>query len=97
LLEADDEGVLTVRLARGGGGKTLAPESITPSQTALRQAVSKRAATFTDDLNLADLNLKSAQSVVIQGLRAVVAIPLYAVAHANADGSEKAAGQLLGA
>ncbi len=97
LLEADDEGVLKVRLARGSGGTTLAPESIAPSQTALRQAVSKRAAAITDDLNLADLNLKSAQSVVIQGLRAVVAIPLYAVAHANADGSQKAEGRLLGA
>jgi serine phosphatase RsbU (regulator of sigma subunit) len=97
LLEADDEGVLTVRLARGSGGKALAAESIAPSQTALRQAVSKRAAAITDDLNLDDLNLKSAQSVVIQGLRAVVAIPLYAVAHANADGSEMMAGRLLGA
>jgi phosphoserine phosphatase RsbU/P len=46
-------------------------------------------------LNLADL--KGAQSVVIQGLHAVVAIPLYAVAHAHADGSEAAAGKLLGA
>jgi serine phosphatase RsbU (regulator of sigma subunit) len=97
LLEADNEDVLTVRLARGSGGTTLPPESIAPSQTALRQAVTKRAAAITDDLNLADLNLKSAQSVVIQGLRAVVAIPLYAVAHANADGSERAAGRLLGA
>lgn len=97
LLEADDEGVLKVRLARGSGGKTLPAESIAPSQTALRQAVSRRAAVITDDLNLADLNLKSAQSVVIQGLHAVVAIPLYAVAHANADGSEAAAGRLLGA
>jgi len=97
LLEADDDGVLTVRLARGSGGTALAAESIAPSQTALRQAVSKRAAAITDDLNLDDLNLKSAQSVVIQGLRAVVAIPLYAVAHANADGSEKVAGKLLGA
>ena len=58
---------------------------------------SKRAAAITDDLNLDDLDLKSAQSVVIQGLRAVVAIPLYAVAHANADGSETASGRLLGA
>ncbi len=97
LLEADHEGVLTVRLARGSGGTTLAPESIAPSQTALRQAVTKRAAAITDDLNLDDLNLKSAQSVVIQGLRAVVAIPLYAVAHGNADGSETMAGRLLGA
>jgi len=97
LLEADDEGTLKVRLARGSGGKTLAAESIAPSQTALRQAVSKRAAVITDDLNLADLNLKNAQSVVIQGLHAVVAIPLYAVAHADADGNEAAAGRLLGA
>jgi phosphoserine phosphatase RsbU/P len=97
LLEADDDGVLTGRLARGSGGKALAAESIAPSQTALRQAVSKRAAAITDDLNLDDLNLKSAQSVVIQGLRAVVAIPLYAVSHAHADGSETAAGRLLGA
>jgi sigma-B regulation protein RsbU (phosphoserine phosphatase) len=97
LLEADDEGALTVRLARGSGGTVLPPESIAPSQTALKQAVSKRAAAITDDLNLDDLNLKSAQSVVIQGLRAVVAIPLYAAAHANADGSETAAGRLLGA
>jgi sigma-B regulation protein RsbU (phosphoserine phosphatase) len=97
LLEANDEGALTVRLARGSGGTALPAESIAPSQTALRQAVSKRAAAITDDLNLDDLNLKSAQSVVIQGLRAVVAIPLYAAAHANADGSEAAAGKLLGA
>jgi serine phosphatase RsbU (regulator of sigma subunit) len=97
LLEADDEGVLKVRLARGSGGTTLAAESITPSQTALRQAVSTRTTAITDDLNLADLNLKSAQSVMIQGLHAVVAIPLYAVAHGNADGSLAAAGRLLGA
>jgi len=37
LLEADNDGVLKVRLARGSGGTTLAAESITPSQTALRQ------------------------------------------------------------
>jgi phosphoserine phosphatase RsbU/P len=95
LLEADDEGALKVMLACGSGGKALPAESIAPSQTALRQAVSKRAAVITDDLNLADL--KGAQSVVIQGLHAVVAIPLYAVAHAHADGSEAAAGKLLGA
>jgi phosphoserine phosphatase RsbU/P len=97
LLEADDEGVMKVRLARGSGGKTLAVESIAPSQTALRQAVSKQAAAITDDLNLSDLNLKGAQSVVIQGLRAVVAVPLFAVAHADAGGTDAAAGRLLGA
>jgi phosphoserine phosphatase RsbU/P len=97
LLEADDEGVLKVRLARGSGATALDVESIAPSQTALRQAVSRRAAVITDDLNLANVDLKSAQSVVIQGLHAVVAIPLYAVSHANADGGEAAAGRLLGA
>lgn len=49
LLEPDAEGVLKVRLARGSGGRTLEPESIKPSQTALRQAISQRAAVITDD------------------------------------------------
>jgi serine phosphatase RsbU (regulator of sigma subunit) len=87
LLEADAEGSLKVKLARGGGGASLSPESILPSLTALRQAVSRRVAVITDDLNLADLSLQSAQSVVLQGLRSVVAIPLYAVAHANSEES----------
>lgn len=102
LLEPDTDGaldgVLRVRLARGGNGRTLEPESITPSQTALRQAVAQRAAVITDDLNLADLSLQNAQSVVIQGLRAVVAIPLFTVQHFNADASVMLApGRLLGA
>jgi serine phosphatase RsbU (regulator of sigma subunit) len=88
LLEPDTEGALKVRLARGGGGSVLSPDSVNPSQTALKQAVAKRAAVITDDLNLADLSLKGAQSVVIQGLRSVVAIPLYA--SANADNENEA-------
>ena len=83
LLEPDAEGTLKVRLARGSGGAVLGPESLTPSQTALKQALAKRAAVITDDLNLADLSLKGAQSVVIQGLRSVVAIPLYTSANAG--------------
>lgn len=98
LLEPDSEGVLNVRLARGSGGRTLEPESITPSQTALRQAVTQHAAVITDDLNLADISLQSAQSVVIQGLRSVVAIPLYTVQHVKADASVMLApSRLLGA
>jgi phosphoserine phosphatase RsbU/P len=98
LLEADAEGSLKVRLARGSGGTELAAEGITPSQTALRSAVEQRAAVITDDLNLAGMNLQSAQSVVIQGLRAVVAIPLFAAPHARADESVMLRpGQLLGA
>jgi phosphoserine phosphatase RsbU/P len=97
LLEADAEGTLKVRLARGSGGAVLAPESLTPSQTALKQAVAKRAAVITDDLNLADLSLKGAQSVVIQGLRSVIAIPLYAAERAsNEDDGPKEERRLLG-
>jgi serine phosphatase RsbU (regulator of sigma subunit) len=87
LLEADAKGSLKVKIARGSGGASLSPESIIPSQTSLKQAVSRREAVITDDLNLADLSLQSAQSVVIQGLRSVVAIPLYSVAHASAEES----------
>jgi len=98
LLEPDAEGALKVRLARGSGGRTLEPESIAPSQTALRQAVTQHAAIITDDLNLADVSLQSAQSVVIQGLRSVVAIPLYTVQHVKADASVMLApSRLLGA
>jgi len=98
LLEPNPEGELKVRLGRGSGGRTLEPESITPSQTALRQAVSQRAAVITDDLNLADLSLQNAQSVVIQGLRAVVAVPLFSVQHFNAEASAVfTPGRLLGA
>ena len=45
---------------------------------------------ITEDLNLAGLDLKGAESIVIQGLRAVVAIPLYASSRSTADtGSDR--------
>lgn len=98
LLESDAEGSLKVRLAHGSGGARLAPESLAPSQTALRQAVSKRSAIITDDLNLASQSLQNAQSVVIQGLRTVVAIPLFASELGSADAVEaQTEGRLLGA
>jgi len=95
LLEPDDGGSLKVRLARDGKGSSLPPESFTPSQTALKQALDRRAAVITDDLNLADAALQNAASIVVQGLRAVVAIPLYASPRADGNGAA-AAGQLLG-
>ncbi len=98
LLEPDATGALKVRLARGGGGSDLTAASINPSQTALRQAIQQRTPIITDDMSLAGLDLKSAESVVIQGLRAVVAIPLFAVPHASSEESQMLAqGQLLGA
>lgn len=98
LLEPDESGAMKVRLARDGKGGTLPPESFTPSQTALRQALDRRSAVITDDLNLADLALQTAESVVVQRLRAVVAIPLYAMQRARVDESVMLTpGQLLGA
>jgi phosphoserine phosphatase RsbU/P len=98
LLEPDATGTLKVRLARGGGGRDMEAASINPSQTALRQAIQQRAPIITDDMSLAGMDLKSAESVVIQGLRAVVAIPLFAVPHASSEESQMLMqGQLLGA
>jgi serine phosphatase RsbU (regulator of sigma subunit) len=83
LLEPDSSGALRIRLARRSGGLRLSPESLAPSQTALRQALKQQASLITQDLNLADLDLQGAQSVVAQQLRAVVVIPLYAVSRAS--------------
>ncbi|MGB8099835.1 MAG: SpoIIE family protein phosphatase [Terracidiphilus sp.] len=97
LLEPDATGALKARVARGSSGRDLDAATINPSQTALRQAVQQRAPIITDDMSLAGLDLKSAESVVIQGLRAVVAIPLFAVPHASSEESQMLAqNQLLG-
>ncbi len=85
LIEPDASGVMRVRLARGNKGDNLAPEAINPSQTAVNQAIGKQSSVITEDLNLAGLDLKSAESVVVQRLRAVVSIPLYASSRAVAD------------
>ncbi len=78
LIEPDSSGALCVRLARRSGGLHLSPESLTPSQTALRLAVKQQSSVVTEDINRADVDLQGAQSIVAQSLRAVVAIPLYA-------------------
>jgi sigma-B regulation protein RsbU (phosphoserine phosphatase) len=87
LLEPDSSGALRVRLARRSGGLRLSPDSLAPSQTALRQALERQASVITEDLNLADLDLQGAQSIVAQRLRAVVAIPLYAMPRASSTES----------
>jgi len=79
LLEADASGTLRVRLARRSGGLNLSPESVAPSQTALRQALEQQSGVITEDLAQAGLELQAAQSIVAQRLRAIVAIPLYTV------------------
>jgi sigma-B regulation protein RsbU (phosphoserine phosphatase) len=97
LIEVDASGSHRVRLARGRGAAHLSPESLAPSQTALRQALDQRSSVITEDLNLADLKFQGAESIVAQRLRAVVAIPLYAMPRASSTESlVLKAGQLLG-
>ena len=79
LLEADSTGALRGRLARRSGRLPLQPDSIVPSQTALRMALEQHGSTVTEDLARADRDLQAAQSIVAQQLRAVVVIPLYAM------------------
>jgi sigma-B regulation protein RsbU (phosphoserine phosphatase) len=95
LLEPDAEGTLRVRLARSNRGDSLPPETLSPSQTAVNQAINRQSSVITEDLNLAGLDLKAAESVVVQSLRAVVAIPLYARSHADRSARHQR-GQLLG-
>jgi len=97
LIEPDAAGAMRVHLARGNKGDQLSVSTINPSQTVVNQAITSEESVITEDLNLAGLNLKAAESVVVQGLRAVVAIPLYASSRAVADtGGDIKHGQLLG-
>jgi serine phosphatase RsbU (regulator of sigma subunit)/pSer/pThr/pTyr-binding forkhead associated (FHA) protein len=98
LLEADHLGKLSVRLARKNGGMRLPPESLSPSQTAIQMALKQQAAVITEDLAQAEMDLQAAQSIVTQGLRSVVVIPLYSVTRASSDESliDIRRGQLLG-
>jgi sigma-B regulation protein RsbU (phosphoserine phosphatase) len=79
LLEADATGALKVRLARRTGGLRLPPESLAPSHTAIQLALRQHSPVVTEDIERADMDLQSAQSIIAQRLRAVVVIPLFAV------------------
>jgi sigma-B regulation protein RsbU (phosphoserine phosphatase) len=98
LLETNQAGQLGVRLARRNGGMRLPPESLSPSQTAIQMALKQQAAVITEDLAQAEMNLQEAQSIVAQGLRSVVVIPLYSVTRASSDESlvDVVRGQFLG-
>ena len=78
---------LRVRLARRSGGQRLPPESMTPSQTAIQLAMRQGSPVITEDLAQAEMNLQAAASIVAQGLRAVVVIPLYATSRAASEGT----------
>jgi sigma-B regulation protein RsbU (phosphoserine phosphatase) len=89
LLEAEEGKTenMKVRLARRSGGQRLPPESITPSGTAIQLAIKQQSPVITEDLAQAEMNLQAAASIVSQGLRAVVVIPLYATSRASSEGS----------
>jgi sigma-B regulation protein RsbU (phosphoserine phosphatase) len=87
LLQPDAAGSMRVRLARSSGGESLPPETLNPSYTAVNQAVGRQSSVITEDLNLAGVDLKDAASVVLQNLRAVVAIPLHTRPRIDAEQS----------
>ena len=88
LLEAAADGGLRQRLAREKGAQPLSANStLMPSQTAIGMAVEQQNPIITEDLHLAPGVLQAAQSIVAQRLRAVVAIPLYAMPRANTEAS----------
>jgi sigma-B regulation protein RsbU (phosphoserine phosphatase) len=60
--------------------------------------MARQSSVITEDLNLSDLALQAAQSIVAQSLRAVVAIPLYAVSRASSADSpiQSGRGHFLG-
>ncbi|PYU52131.1 MAG: hypothetical protein DMG48_06885 [Acidobacteria bacterium] len=98
LLEKDSTDALKVKLARRNGALRLPPESVTPSKTAIQLALKQQSPVITEDLAQADMDLQAAQSVVAQRLRAVVVVPLFAIARANTQESmvNIKRGELLG-
>jgi len=98
LVEQDSTGSFRVRLGRRTGNVGLAPESLAPSQTALRQALQQQSSVITEDLAQADFGLQAAHSIVAQRLRSIVAIPLYTTPRATTADTAVVAkrGELLG-
>ena len=87
LLEADPNGGLRERLARDSGTQELKSSTLSPSQTAIGMAIQQQSSVITEDLHLAQGVLQAAHSIIAQRLRAVVAIPLYAMPRANTEAS----------
>jgi len=98
LVERGADNVMRVRLARQRGGKALATEGLEPTQTAIRYALQQKRGVITEDLEQAQTDLKEAKSIIMQRLRSLVVIPLYAFAQrreGTAPGDE-VKGELLG-
>ena len=98
LLEPDASAVLQVKIARGRNGENLEPEAMNPSRSVLGSAIELESALVNEDLDLANINVQSAQSVVLQMLRSSVVIPLYGTPRREVDpATATAPRQLLGA
>ena len=98
LLEADEAGTLRQWLARRSGAGSFPAQEFSPSQTAVGLAIERKSAVITGDLRQGEDALNAAQSVMIQRLRSVVAIPLYSMPRANTEASitNAALGEFLG-
>jgi serine phosphatase RsbU (regulator of sigma subunit) len=98
LLEPDASGALQVKVARGRNGEGLAPETMNPSRSVLGSAIELESAVVNEDLNLAEISVQHAQSVVLQLLRSSVVIPLYGTPRRQAHpATAPARRELLGA
>ncbi|MBI2957173.1 MAG: FHA domain-containing protein, partial [Acidobacteria bacterium] len=97
LLESDGKGGLRPLVARQRGGLSADPTSLTPSQTAVAQALQRRRSVVEEDLARAS-GFRDARSVVAQQLRSVVAIPLLSLQQAHSTDSTFLApmGEMLG-
>ncbi len=82
LYEMDPKGELRPLVARQKGKQSVAPESLTPSQTAITQALQKKRSVVEEDLGQSGSALREAKSVVAQNLRSMVAIPLVSLRQA---------------
>lgn len=85
LLVPDASGALIVQQAHNSNGEPLPPENMKPSRTVIAQAIEQQSAVINADVNLANLSVQSAHSVVYQLLRSTVVIPLYAMPRGGAD------------
>jgi serine phosphatase RsbU (regulator of sigma subunit) len=91
-LVPSESGQMSVRVGRDMSGNDLLTEAMNPSQTVVRQALEQRSIVINEDMMMADLNVQTAASVVIQMLRSAVVLPLYSGSGENAGSQE-----LLGA
>jgi serine phosphatase RsbU (regulator of sigma subunit) len=79
LLEADATGRLSPLVARQCGALSLSSSSVSPSQTVISRAVELGHSLIEQDLSQAASALRAAASIVLQGLRTVIAIPLFSL------------------